>query len=103
MKKPAPSRDGWYEAIMQRALHARNSLLSRMSPRWWFGYTAGGVGELAGVEIRRCELVPPVIADAVGGLAAQLARKSNDQNLWMSLGGAREKWAHLPEDDLKVQ
>ncbi|WP_062890005.1 Arm DNA-binding domain-containing protein [Mycobacterium avium] len=28
---------------------------------------------------------------------------SNDQNLWMSLGGAREKWAHLPEDDLKVQ
>ncbi|GAB4939969.1 hypothetical protein MAHJHV50_37910 [Mycobacterium avium subsp. hominissuis] len=29
--------------------------------------------------------------------------RSNDQNLWMSLGGAREKWAHLPEDDLKVQ
>ncbi|WP_231111444.1 hypothetical protein [Mycobacterium avium] len=29
--------------------------------------------------------------------------ESNDQNLWMSLGGAREKWAHLPEDDLKVQ
>ena len=31
----------------------------------------------------------------------ELCRKSNAQNLWMSLGEAR-KWAHLPEDDLKV-
>lgn len=36
-------------------------------------------------------------------LADRATRESNDQNLWMSLGGAREKWAHLPEDDLKVQ
>ncbi|GAB5019512.1 hypothetical protein JHV675_24240 [Mycobacterium avium subsp. hominissuis] len=37
------------------------------------------------------------------GMADRSSRPSNDQNLWMSLGGAREKWAHLPEDDLKVQ
>ncbi|WP_141251281.1 DUF732 domain-containing protein, partial [Mycobacterium avium] len=28
--------------------------------------------------------------------AGHLVCESNDQNLWMSLGGAREKWAHLP-------
>ena len=28
---------------------------------------------------------------------------SNDQNLWMSLGVGAWKWAHLPEDDVRVQ
>ncbi|GAB5019221.1 hypothetical protein JHV675_53860 [Mycobacterium avium subsp. hominissuis] len=43
------------------------------------------------------------LVDRFGGLSDPLTGMSNDQNLWMSLGGAREKWAHLPEDDLKVQ
>jgi hypothetical protein len=29
MKKPAPSRDGWYVVIMQRSLRGRNSLPCR--------------------------------------------------------------------------
>lgn len=29
--------------------------------------------------------------------------RSNDQKLWMSLGEVARTWAHLPEDDLKVQ
>lgn len=61
---------------MQRALHARNSPpLSGMSPRRGLGYTVGGIGELAGLEVCGCELVPPVVADAVARLTAEFSRE----------------------------
>lgn len=66
MKKPVPSRDGWYVAIMQRSLRASNSPpLSVLSPRDGLGHAGHGVGELAGLKVGGCELIPPVIADAV--------------------------------------
>lgn len=76
MKKPAPSRDGWYDAIMQRALRARNSPAPARvsSPGRGFVYPARRVGQLAGVKVGGRELVPPVISHAVSGRAAQLAR-----------------------------
>ena len=77
MKKPGPSRAGWYDAIMQRGLRPRNSpfLGVDSSPRHGFLHTGYRVGELASLEIGRRELIPPVIAHPVGRRAAQLARR----------------------------
>mgnify|MGYP000977603998 CR=1 FL=1 len=66
MKKPGPSRAGWYDAIMQRRLCPRNSPpLSGMSPGRRLLHPGNGVGELAGLKVGRGELVPPVITHPV--------------------------------------
>lgn len=84
-EKPAPSRGGWYDAIMQRAVRRRNSPpLSVLSPggRPRLRDAPGGVEKLASLEIGCGELVPPMITHTVCRRAAQLAR------------GVAARWVH---------
>ena len=97
-----PEGDHLLQCVRDASAEGVDECLHRRAPCLAVGLAVGGHGALIdrpggldlgmGVDGEQC-LQP--------GFLLVGEQMSNDQNLWMTLGGAARKWAHLPEDDLK--
>ena len=68
--RPLPGAGGMSPLCNAHCVHAIPHT-GRRSPRRRLGHSRRGVGQLAGVEVCRRELVPPMVTDAGGRRAAQ--------------------------------
>ena len=76
-KKPAPSGGGWYgtdcrqvytilatSGCLEKQLFYSSGVVPGGLPGLRLPHPGDGIGELTGAEVGRCELIPPVVADA---------------------------------------